>query len=1457
MPKTSDKPVPRRKAPKSGSLISSVRPSVAASTTLSQSTVSAAATSATSSAASSSGAVSAAGSAGTSVGAIGSGPLVVEQIPPQFFAPKALTSLFDPARPGKAVVRPNDLLALRIELVNMKVQAGTPPTLSRGPASGGASYIVLHFPPQALAEQVFFQAAVPGTKVPNVPANAPPPGDPGASETPQPPPIRARIAGESRLVFKVPDGFSVPYQLADVMAACQQLAPNVPANALPRSGGGLVVSTAVISAASLAKIGSHQRAALSSFALRSLSIEAHEGSASPVLMSRVSQVGSRIGLKLTAERVTTLRIKPRPGLPADTQTAIELPWRLILAPHAGERWRHAAAPVTSPVTQRTELWHSRLVAPNLTGKLIEPPRPDPARTLRAVWALTGEGSDPAKPMQSAFITSANLPSTAGNPQPFRATLSDFDRYQITHLSSNFSKTPTYTPQPLDTNLMLLSSLGGWLDARGAWDPPGLSVEEWVHRASMGRDHYVRVVYKGYLFPFGHRVALIKVSERKFHNGRSGTTRIDGNPAYLRQRMFIIVRERERTYVDPQLLTTDGKSMQRQFPFNSVRIVTTVTPDIDPPDTSAASKIGSFGQTLFWPCVGGEAFAFRCVATDIDGRRAQFELPLIFMDNTMASPRLPSLAPDYAAAEANAVAARSEWLANGARASRRFAQFKRQRIALAPSLKSGDTSVEVEEIEFGAEAQAASNGLRTYSEKLSRPAFYPGVVASRVRIGALAQLSGSDRNNRLLWNLHYLKNGFDNANKGQVFAEIAPESNMAKLDFSTQGDRSGGFVQPNLKPSALSRLTGPVAGDAAKFLQGKLEPSGVFPSSLSDLPLPLLFGCIPLGEVIQAVADLSGSPQKVPKFASEAATQVESFVNGLIRAYEFVRDIGSHSGALAQAAIDVLNGILQDLLDQAAALVQAQVAPVIAAVNSLKTALNNLRSQFNALVPSVGGDLPGIDTIPSLAALPGLIDTVLPKVAAIATAVNGATLPSGFKQSALGLVNQAQNILNDFKTLAQLIPQGKALYASLDAIVGHPETMGDLFGNPTELGNKLTAVKNAVVPIRTTIGNFHLLDGAPKQTLLEVLGVLADVLGGAAQLAQLLESLTGEELVVRFDWNPEIKSWGFTPNKPLFRANDPHGFLIAVEARVKKAGGSAPKIQVVCSLKHFDLVLINPAAFIELNFEKIEFKVDSAAKMNVDVLLSDIKFVGPLSFVETLKDLIPLDGFSDPPYLDITPQGIDAGFSLALPNIAVGIFSLTNLSLGAGFTVPFIGQPLSVRFNFCTREQPFHLTVSMFGGGGFFGITIDPHGVQILEASLEFGAAIEIDFGVASGGVSVMAGIYFRMEQDAASLTGYFRLAGHVEVLCIVSASLELYLELRYEFESGKCVGKAQLTIEISVFIFSGSVTITCERKFSGSNGDPTFRQLMGLQPALPLADELALIDNTTDYAWRDYVEAFA
>ncbi|MGB3436675.1 MAG: hypothetical protein WBB14_32690, partial [Achromobacter sp.] len=473
-------------------------------------------------------------------------------------------------------------------------------------------------------------------------------------------------------------------------------------------------------------------------------------------------------------------------------------------------------------------------------------------------------------------------------------------------------------------------------------------------------------------------------------------------------------------------------------------------------------------------------------------------------------------------------------------------------------------------------------------------------------------------------------------------------------------------------------------------------------------------------------------------------------------------------------------------------------------------------------------------------------------------VNGVGLPDGLRQALRQAANTAEILLDSVGVVPALLVQGKALYDALDAVVGHPGQLDELFADAAALKPRLQAITDAVGPLSGTIGSARLLEGAPRQIAQTALNAVKLAVDAVLASAELLELLTGDELTIRFDWNPVIKSWSIKPgDPPLFRVNDARGFRVAVEARVRKNGQSAPKMSVVCSLKDFDLVLIAPASFMELNFEKIEFRIDTAAKMDVDVLLTDIKFVGPLSFVETLRDLIPLDGFSDPPYLDISAKGVDAGFDLALPAVAIGVFNLSNLSLGAGFTVPFIGQPLAVRFNFCTREQPFNLSVCMFGGGGFFGITLDPSGVQLMEAAFEFGASVSVNLGVASGGVHVMAGIYFRMEKNACSLAGYFRMGGCVSVLGIVSISIEIYLELRYEFESGKCAGRATITVEIEVFMFSMSVSLSCERKFAGSNGDPGFRDLMGPRPELPLAQELALIDDSTEYAWREYAEAFA
>jgi len=364
-----------------------------------------------------------------------------------------------------------------------------------------------------------------------------------------------------------------------------------------------------------------------------------------------------------------------------------------------------------------------------------------------------------------------------------------------------------------------------------------------------------------------------------------------------------------------------------------------------------------------------------------------------------------------------------------------------------------------------------------------------------------------------------------------------------------------------------------------------------------------------------------------------------------------------------------------------------------------------------------------------------------------------------------------------------------------------------------------------------------------------LGAVVDLVVRAAMGELLPETMRG-----RLDWTGELRPW--PQSDPIF-VPDGGGngrLTVAVDVQAPTAPGGEPSALVSCAIAPFRLRLIGATPFITLHFAKLEFSAVPGQKTDVNVEFDKgdgIVFGGPLAFVETLRSIIPMDGFSDPPYLDVSPAGIRAGFDLPIPNIALGIFALTNINLSAAFEVPFIGESIAVRFGFSTRESPFRLSVSLFAGGGFFGIVITPKEVRELEAALEFGAAVELDFGVASGSVSVMAGIYFRLRtvdgKTSALLAGYFRARGEVDVLGLITASIEIYLELSYETASGKAVGRASISVEVSVCMLSFSVSIGVEKKFAGSAGDPTFAQVMGTHPdALPGVER----------PWDAYCDAF-
>lgn len=420
----------------------------------------------------------------------------------------------------------------------------------------------------------------------------------------------------------------------------------------------------------------------------------------------------------------------------------------------------------------------------------------------------------------------------------------------------------------------------------------------------------------------------------------------------------------------------------------------------------------------------------------------------------------------------------------------------------------------------------------------------------------------------------------------------------------------------------------------------------------------------------------------------------------------------------------------------------------------------------------------------------------------------------------------------------------ALTTHLDALVAAVRALPD---DPPAVSDAAVALAGDLDPLLVAVG----VPGVPAAVRsalakpVQVLKTLTGLAADAAGLVELLRGAAGGQVTARLQWRPLIHAWGIGGATNIFAPRGPRALHVDVEVRASAT--APPAVDVVAEIVDFDLNLIGDgdAGLMKLMFRRIGFHAGSAGKPEVDVVFGGIGFLGPLSFVDRLRELIPFDGFSDPPYVDVAPSGVTAGFDLTLPNVSVGVFSLENIALGADARVPFLGDAMTVGFHFCSKDAPFRLTVMAIGGGGWLVLRASPKGLVLLELGLEAAASLSVDLGVASGSVSIAVGVYLRLEADQGLLTAYFRIRGEVDVLGLISASITLELSLTYHFETGKLIGRASLVVEVEVLFFSASVEITVERQLAGSKGDPTLYQVMP-----PDADGL-------NADWVDYCDAFA
>jgi hypothetical protein len=612
------------------------------------------------------------------------------------------------------------------------------------------------FQPQSIFEEAYFETA----QTLKNPDNPPPPiPDPAAGQEPNPPgQVGVRMAGNSRLVFRVPANAQIPFTIASLLDWLDfECVVSATAAGNPPTGA------------------------------------------------------------LTA--------------PGQFETAVEMPYRLVMSPGTGAGWAHSTTPET--FAGRTALWHTRLAKQNKvktkTGTETQLTEASAKNTmpLRAIWSPD-------------FIDHWPLPAF-GDPGPFLGAMSPRDRAEIVILTSAASgytiqgpgAVAQWTPQPVAASRMFLTSLGGWLSSRGAWplppsftasdgSPQVLELVEWDHIATQGRDHYVRIVYEGFLYPFGHRATLVKVTERKFIPADGAN--VPSVTAYLKQHMYIVVREPEKNY--------PGSSFQyagREMPFSqSVKIKTAVTPDIDLPQYFSD---GSKPLASFWINVGDVPFPFHVAVTDVAGVTTNILAPMIFVADSEPEP----------------VFVQTVYANSG---NMRLATVKGSKIAYA-NPAAGDTILKTDGLFFTSEI------LQSEPPFAVAP-FIPILDSAQVTIPALEQLLGITTPVTIELYTPYVNGGLD-SNAG-VFAQITSTPAPA-LQFSA--DQAGGFATPNMTLTSLSARKGLVAGDPNDAASGWFNPTAIF----GDIEAKL-FGTIPLGNLVPTTAGLAPAAQNAPEIRSK-------------------------------------------------------------------------------------------------------------------------------------------------------------------------------------------------------------------------------------------------------------------------------------------------------------------------------------------------------------------------------------------------------------------------------------------------------------------------------------------------------------------------------------------------------------------------------------------------------------
>ncbi len=339
---------------------------------------------------------------------------------------------------------------------------------------------------------------------------------------------------------------------------------------------------------------------------------------------------------------------------------------------------------------------------------------------------------------------------------------------------------------------------------------------------------------------------------------------------------------------------------------------------------------------------------------------------------------------------------------------------------------------------------------------------------------------------------------------------------------------------------------------------------------------------------------------------------------------------------------------------------------------------------------------------------------------------------------------------------------------------------------------------------------------------------------------------------RFLWKPKIKDGNLIA--PLARTSGGPLTLVVKGRITKSPNASAPGFEVEGRLSNFAL-LFN--GLLQVDFNGVEFKSGAGRKLSASVDFKDITFIGALKFVDKLTPL--LKSFGPGPLVKPLPDGVVIGYGIPIPSVSMGAMNLQNIALSLAVSLPFVGKkPAAVRFALSERNNPFLVSVTIFGGTGYFSLELRTDGSVQIEAAIEFGGVVALDVFIVKGGVYLFAGIFLAIQSSGlVRISGHLRLGGYVDVLGLITVSIELYVALEYDSGRNVMAGEGRITVSVKVLFFSESFSFSVRKEIAGFGDAPADRRRRAFSKSAPLARAARAMPAMTGSQWQKYCSAFA